>query len=163
MEMVFMCHMVTHGGPGKGEHPERPPSGAWYTTGVERDPGRTASLGPRGSAWPGPLTLAALLAVALGGESPRPDWKTPLERAGIRFVSAREVHAMMGRAERFVLVDARDEIHYRRGHLPGAISIPAEDQPLRLVDIRRPRRLLHPERLPDDRATPIVFYCGGLN
>jgi rhodanese-related sulfurtransferase len=104
-----------------------------------------------------------LLALALAGETPRPDWKTPLERAGIRFISARELSAMMGQAERFVLVDARDEVHYRRGHLPGAISIPAEDQPLRFLDIRRPKRLLHPERLPADRATPLVFYCGGLN
>lgn len=106
--------------------------------------------------------MAAFVA-AFGGETPRPDWRTPLERAGIRFISARELHAMIERAERFALVDARDEVHYRRAHLPGAISVPAEDKPLRFIDIRRPKQLLHPERLPTDRQTPLVFYCGGPN
>ena len=105
----------------------------------------------------------ALAAVVAAGDIDRPDWRSPLERAGIRFISARELHAMMTRGEDFVLVDARDEVHYRRARLPGAISIPAADAPLRFVDLRRPKRLWHPERLPADRATPLVFYCGGPN
>jgi rhodanese-related sulfurtransferase len=109
------------------------------------------------------LAALAVLAVLAGGESPRPDWRAPLEAAGIRFVSAREVHAMLDRDERIAVIDARDEVHYRRGHLPGAISVPAEDRPLRFVDLRRPARLLHPERLPADRDGPVVFYCGGPN
>lgn len=137
---------------------------ACYTTGVKSEAGRPgSSSGVRGPALARALMLAAVLVLVLGGETPRPDWKTPLERAGIRFISAHELHAMMGRADRLVLVDARDEVHYRRGHLPGAISIPAEDKPLRFVDSQRPKRLLHPERLPADRQTPLVFYCGGLN
>jgi rhodanese-related sulfurtransferase len=111
-----------------------------------------------------PLTfLAVLTLLAAGGESIRPDWRTPLEAAGIRFVSAREVHAIMRRGDPFALIDARDEVHYRRAHLPGAISIPAEDRPLRFIDIRRPKRLFHPDRLPADHDTPLVFYCGGPN
>jgi rhodanese-related sulfurtransferase len=105
------------------------------------------------------MTLSLLAA----GESLRPDWRAPLEAAGIRFVSARDVYAMIARRDHVVVIDARDEVHYRRGHLPGAISIPAEDRPLRFVDIRRPKRLFHPERLPADRETPVVFYCGGPN
>ena len=107
------------------------------------------------------VALLALLAVFPGGCVLRPDWRGSLERAGIRFISARELNAMMERGEPMVLVDARDEVHYRRGHLPDAISIPAEDLPLRFVDIRRPKRLLYPERLPADRSTLLVFYCGG--
>ncbi|MBI2206642.1 MAG: hypothetical protein HYU41_22635 [Candidatus Rokubacteria bacterium] len=113
-----------------------------------------------------PLVTAAVataLALLAGGEAIRPDWRTPLERAGIRFISARELHAMMTNGVPLTLVDARDEVHYRREHLPGAISIPAEDLPLRFIDIRRPKRLLHPERLPADRARLVVFYCGGPN
>ena len=109
------------------------------------------------------LTVLVLLAVLAGGVSPRPDWRAPLEAAGVRFVSAREVQAMLARGDRLTVVDARDEVHYRRGHLPGAISVPAEDRPLRFIDIRRPKRLFHPERLPADREAPVVFYCGGLS
>ncbi len=113
--------------------------------------------------------LHAIAAVVLAGAvltlaptcSRSPQWRADLERAGIRFISARELKAMMDRGDDFVLVDARDAAHYDRGHIRGAISIPAEDKPLREVDIRRPKRLLHPERLPADRDRPLVFYCGG--
>lgn len=85
-----------------------------------------------------------------------------LEAVGIRFIAARELKVLLDRGEPLTLVDARDEIHYRAGHLPGATSIPVEDAPLYAVDVRRPKRLLHPERLPADRARLLVFYCGGF-
>src|SRR5262245_6297949 len=107
--------------------------------------------------------LAFTVSLACAGADARPDWKTPLERAGIRFLSARALHALLTSGERFVLVDARDEVHYRRGRIPGAVSIPAEDRPLAFVDVTRPKRLGHPERLPTDRDTLLVFYCGGPN
>ncbi|HEV8474714.1 MAG TPA: rhodanese-like domain-containing protein [Methylomirabilota bacterium] len=108
-------------------------------------------------------TVVLTLALLSAGAAIRPDWRTPLERAGIRFISARELHAMLGRGEPLTIVDARDEVHYRRERLPGAISIPAEDAPLRFIDVRRPKRLLHPERLPADRTRRLAFYCGGPN
>jgi len=88
------------------------------------------------------LTLALVAAVALvpGGAGARPDWRSPLERAGIRFIAGRELKGMMDRGERFVLVDA-----------------------LAFVNLARPRRLGHPERLPADRDALLVFYCGGPN
>ncbi|MBI2217342.1 MAG: hypothetical protein HYU51_08600 [Candidatus Rokubacteria bacterium] len=103
------------------------------------------------------------LALLAGGTAIRPEWRTPLERAGIRFISAVELHAMLRAGEPLTLVDARDEVHYRRERLPGAISVPADDAPLRFVDIERPKRLLYPERLPADRSRLLVFYCGGPN
>jgi len=107
------------------------------------------------------LALAgAILALAPTCAKP-PQWRADLERAGIRFISARELKSMMDRGDRFVLVDARDAEHFDRGHIRGALSIPAEDKPLRDVDVRRPKRLLYPERLPADRDSPLVFYCGG--
>jgi rhodanese-related sulfurtransferase len=107
------------------------------------------------------LTFCASLGVA--GVEARPDWKTALERAGIRFISARDLHTLLTSGARLALIDARDEIHFQRGHIPGAVSIPAEDRPLAFVDIARPKRLFHPERLPADRNTLVVFYCGGPN
>ena len=113
------------------------------------------------------LRLLAVLALA-GGVlalaptcAKAPQWRAELERVGIRFVSAKELKAMMDRGDNLVLVDARDEVHYNRGHIRGAISIPAEDKPLRDVDVGRPKWLLYPERLPGDRGRPLVFYCGG--
>jgi rhodanese-related sulfurtransferase len=105
------------------------------------------------------LVLAAAVTACLPAQSP--PWYRELEALGIRFITAPEVKGMMDRGERFVLIDARDEVHYRNGHLPGAIAIPAEDGPLEAVDARRPKRLLYPERLPADRTRALVFYCGG--
>lgn len=105
------------------------------------------------------LVLAATDTACLTAQPP--PWYRELEALGIRFITAPEVKGMMDRGERFVLIDARDEVHYRNGHLPGAIAIPAEDAPLTAVDARCPKRLLYPERLPADRTRPLVFYCGG--
>lgn len=107
------------------------------------------------------LALAGVVLALAPTCAKPPHWRAELERVGLRFVSAKELKAMMDRGDDFVLVDARDELHYDRGHIRGAISIPAEDKPLRDVDVRRPKRLLYPERLPADRDRPLVFYCGG--
>jgi len=107
------------------------------------------------------LLLLVLAGTATACLSAQPPWHGALGAIGIRFITAPELKGMMDRGERFVLIDARDEVHYRNGHLPGAIAIPAEDAPLEAIDARRPKRLLYPERLPADRKRPLVFYCGG--
>ena len=107
------------------------------------------------------IVLACAVLTVVPTCSKAPQWRADLERAGIRFISAGELKTMMERGDDFVLVDARDEAHYNRGHIRGAISIPAEDKPLREVDIHRPKWLLFPERLPADHDRPLVFYCGG--
>ena len=105
--------------------------------------------------------MAAVALAALAGCAERPAWRAQLEGAGIRFISARDLNAMLDRREDLILIDARDEAWYRAGHIPGAISIPAEDAPLAAVEIARPKRLLYPDRLPADRGRLLVFYCGG--
>jgi rhodanese-related sulfurtransferase len=105
--------------------------------------------------------LVSLLLAAIASCSGPPPWRGQLEGIGVRFISARELKAMLDRREDFVLIDARDEVWYRAGRIPGAISIPAEDAPLAAVDVSRPKRLLFPERLPQDRGRLLVFYCGG--
>ena len=49
-----------------------------------------------------------------------PPWYRELEVIGIRFITAPEIKGMMDRGEPFVLVDARDEAHYRNGHITWA-------------------------------------------
>ena len=110
------------------------------------------------------LTVLALVGVVLALAptcAKPPPWRAELERVGIRFISAKELKSMMDRGADFVLVDARDAEHYDRGHIRGALYIPAEDKPLGDLDVRQPKRLLYPERLPADRDRPLVFYCGG--
>ena len=109
----------------------------------------------------GAALLTGVALVAAAGCAERPPWRGQLEDRGIRFISARELKGMLDRREDLVVIDARDAVWYRAGHLPGAISIPAEDAPLAAVDATRPKRLLHPERLPADRGRLLVFYCGG--
>lgn len=105
--------------------------------------------------------LAGLVLATTVACTSAPPWQTQLEAIGIRFISARELKAMLDRREDFVLVDARDGVWYRAGRIPGAISIPAEDAPLDAVDVNRPKRLLYPDWLPEDRGRVLAFYCGG--
>lgn len=52
---------------------------------------------------------------------------------------------------RFALIDSRPAKRYDDGHVPGAISIPADDIETRGAAL-----------LPADKSTPLIFYCGGI-
>ncbi|QDI74499.1 MULTISPECIES: rhodanese-like domain-containing protein [Leisingera] len=62
-------------------------------------------------------------------------------------ISREDLKAKIDRNDEFVLVDTLPETAYRKGHLPGAISIVSDD----IIDVA-------PERIPD-RDTYIVVYC----
>jgi rhodanese-related sulfurtransferase len=104
------------------------------------------------------LVLSAAAGHAQQGQAP---WRAQLESLGIEFLSAPELKAMLDGREDVVLIDARDPASYAVAHIPGAISIPAEDTSIQEVDVRRPRRLTFPDRLPADRGRRLVFYCAG--
>ena len=50
----------------------------------------------------------------------------------------------------YMLVDARPEIKFAEGYIPWALSIPKQELKERLAE------------LPKDKATKLVFYCGGI-
>lgn len=52
---------------------------------------------------------------------------------------------------RFVLIDSRPGKRYEEAHVPGAISIPADDIEAKGKDL-----------LPADKTTTLIFYCGGV-
>lgn len=62
-------------------------------------------------------------------------------------VTTDELRALLEAGEPISLVEALPPIHYRDGHLPGAVNIPHEDVARRAADL-----------LPD-RSAAIVVYC----
>ena len=77
-----------------------------------------------------------------------PDW---IKAGNLGAVSAAHVKALLDKKAKVVIVDSRPTARkYAKGHVPTAISIP-----LREFD-----KLAH--MLPADKATPLIFYCGGL-
>jgi rhodanese-related sulfurtransferase len=67
----------------------------------------------------------------------------------VKEVSVDQVKSMMDRAQRFHLVDVREESEWAKDHLPGAIHL---GKGIIERDVE--------ERLSDTGA-PIVLYCGG--
>lgn len=67
----------------------------------------------------------------------------------VRETSIDEVKAKLDRAEKFLLVDVREESEYAKDHLPGAVHM---GKGVIERDIE--------ERAPDLNA-PLVLYCGG--
>jgi rhodanese-related sulfurtransferase len=78
-----------------------------------------------------------------------PDW---LKAGNPGAVSTAYVKKVLDGGEKVALIDARPKARqYDKGHLPGAIS-------LSYTEFDK----VATERLPADKATPLVFYCGGF-
>jgi rhodanese-related sulfurtransferase len=95
-------------------------------------------------------TLAALAAVAplptvLAGEKCAEC--SECSKSAIQQVSLQDVKALVAGKKKGVIVDSRATHQYRGGHIPRAISIPIDEK----LD----------GRLPKDKGTLVVFYCGG--
>jgi rhodanese-related sulfurtransferase len=87
------------------------------------------------------LTIPFLCIVLLGGAAP--------VLAEDQVVSVEQVTELMAGGRKAYLIDVRSFDEYRSGHIPGAVSIPAE----RIAADRG--------RLPRDRAANLIFYCRG--
>jgi len=66
-------------------------------------------------------------------------------------ITSEEVMTWMTGTGKVVLIDTRLRDEYRKGHIPGAVNIPAESM--------KGERA----RLPKDKSRPIIFYCRGLS
>lgn len=67
--------------------------------------------------------------------------------AAIKQVSLQDVKAIVAGKKKGVIVDSRAAEQYRGGHIPRAISLPIDEKMA--------------GRLPKDKGTLVVFYCGG--
>lgn len=65
-------------------------------------------------------------------------------------VSTAYVKKLMDEKEKFVLIDARPKRTFEKGWIPGAVNISDTDFDK------------HVDKLPADKATPLIYYCGGL-
>ena len=65
-------------------------------------------------------------------------------------IGADEVNGLMTGGKKAVLIDVRSTEEYQTAHIPGSINIPAE------------RITAEKNRLPKDKATPLIFYCRGV-
>jgi rhodanese-related sulfurtransferase len=90
-----------------------------------------------------PALTAFLLALAPAAAPAASHTTGPAE------ATAEDVHAALVGARPAVVVDSRSAQEYEQGHIPGALSIPAE------------RTRAEAARLPRDRATALIFYCRG--
>lgn len=76
-----------------------------------------------------------------------PDW---VGNGGLPGVSAQYVKKALGNGKTMV-VDARPPRKFKKGNIPGSVNIPTT----RFDDMH--------DRLPQDKGTELVFYCGGYN
>ncbi|MBI4685524.1 MAG: rhodanese-like domain-containing protein [Nitrospirae bacterium] len=65
-------------------------------------------------------------------------------------LTANELKKMLDSKAKIVIVDAREEVEYREGHIPTAINIPPEK--VNVIETF----------LPKNKKLPIIFYCRGI-
>lgn len=76
-----------------------------------------------------------------------PDWEAKGE---LQSVSAEYIKKQLDAKANVVLIDSRPERPFAAGTIPGAINI-SDSKFAQMVD-----------KLPKDKATPLIFFCGGL-
>ncbi|MDP7650747.1 MAG: rhodanese-like domain-containing protein [Rhodospirillales bacterium] len=76
-----------------------------------------------------------------------PDW---IAKGNLGSVSAAYVKKLLDKKADVVIIDARPERKFKEGHVPTAINIP-DRKFAKMTGL-----------LPEDKKTPLVFYCGGL-
>jgi rhodanese-related sulfurtransferase len=65
-------------------------------------------------------------------------------------VSTAYIKKLIDDKEKVVLIDARPRRVFEKGAIPGALNIPDTESEK------------HIDKLPVDKATPLIYYCGGL-
>jgi rhodanese-related sulfurtransferase len=76
-----------------------------------------------------------------------PDWTS---NGGLSGVTAKYVKKSLDKGKA-VVIDARPPRKFKKGHVPGSVSIPTT----RFDDYKG--------SLPEDKATELIFYCGGYH
>jgi rhodanese-related sulfurtransferase len=78
------------------------------------------------------LVLAMTVAAGWGIRAQQPDQTADAPAPRMAFADFKKLHAQ----GRLLVVDVRDEVSFKSGHIPGAISVPLEDVKRRAAQIR---------------------------
>lgn len=108
------------------------------------------------------LVLAALSAgPAAGADGASPAWLEQARRdaadEGYRVVRTAGAQSLMQNATDLLILDARPDYEFRRGHLPGAVNYEfdlADEQHLSPERAREIQALVGP-----DKSRPVLVYC----
>ena len=93
------------------------------------------------------LSFTGVTLEANAGAEVSADVKVAPIPAGVNVVTTEQLKGMIGQKDVFVY-DSRSKDAYDKAHVDGAISLPLAD--------------FDASKLPADKASKLVFYCGGL-
>lgn len=116
------------------------------------------SIFRRGLVWIAAVWLAAA-ALPVRAED-RPD--TPAQLAGGKVIGVADAQALLA-AGRTVFIDTRSPLNFGKGRVPGARLAYYHEKSAYAADFDAALDSFDWERLPADKATPIVFYSHGTN
>jgi rhodanese-related sulfurtransferase len=110
------------------------------------------------------LALAPALALLAGSPAARADDRpdTPTDLRGGTVVSVAEAQALQA-AGSAVFIDTRNPLNFGKGHVPGARLAYYHEKSAYAPDFDGALDRFEWERLPADKAAPIVFYSHGPN
>ncbi len=108
------------------------------------------------------LVVVSILAVIFFAASPAiaGGKVTPTSLAGVKYVSAEEVKAMLGKSN-VVIMDMRKAINYGKGHVPGAVSNPYKWNQPKPKDPAQRTGMFDTSKLPADKNTTLIFHSDG--
>jgi len=85
---------------------------------------------------------------------------TPTSLAGVKYVSAEDVKAMLGKDNVYIM-DMRKAINYGKGHVPGAVSNPYKWNQPKPKDPAQRTGMFDTSKLPADKNTTLIFHSDG--
>lgn len=99
------------------------------------------------------MSLLAAASAAVGAKV----IKTPPTLPGVTVVKAEEAKRLVDQG--MLIVDVRVPMEYAEQHIQGAVNIPYKEKSGKSVDFDPRIDEFNLQRLPPDKATPIIFYC----
>ena len=95
------------------------------------------------------VVMMTLVAVVAGGVGGGVGLAEADHDKAVKLIDAGQIKTWIDQGKKFTLVDSRVASEFKEGKLPTAINIPG------------PQMEAMRDKLPKDKAQPLVFYCNG--